>query len=552
MRSRTFLCSLFLLACFAAGPLLAQEVVLSTPLHYRGFDPAVPLLTVQGSGNQTSNITEYRDRTTGAAVTWMDFGGRLNTVLANISAQWLNNICMVDANTPGADAGAKIAYCRDRLPSTGGTIDARGLLGAQSAATQINITKPNVTLELSPTTVLTVPSGVGSTSGIYITGNSLATGGGNNIRLLCNGATIKATRALENVAFDEYYLVRVTALTTVGVDGFVSDGCNYELTVTGALAAGAEMGAIKLESTATTRFVTNWSIRHNKFNTQAPDIGLTHKWYGVQANPTSIVANTRVFFDGKFEFNECLGDGRCLQVGQGRNISWIGNQARNPSQGNVFGGVQFRAIGVDNAVFVGNSCLVNTGNGGAACIYIGGNQNYANDESKGFSVTANVAKYDTVQLSGDTYGVNILGARDGTITGNTFVNTQAGAGGASDGIKVQAMAGLINRDINFSSNRIVGFLGYEILVSDVTPPVNLTAQGNHLGDSAAGGVNAFGGAGIANLRQCNNTTNITFATLGTPANGSFGYCSDCTIANPCAAAGTGAFAKYLNAVWVCN
>lgn len=44
----------------------------------------------------------------------------------------------------------------------------------------------------------------------------------------------------------------------------------------------------------------------------------------------------------------------------------------------------------------------------------------------------------------------------------------------------------------------------------------------------------------------------TFATLGTPANGVFVYCSDCTIANPCAGGGTGALAKRLGGVWVCN
>ena len=43
-----------------------------------------------------------------------------------------------------------------------------------------------------------------------------------------------------------------------------------------------------------------------------------------------------------------------------------------------------------------------------------------------------------------------------------------------------------------------------------------------------------------------------FASLGTPLNGTVKYCSDCTIANPCAGAGTGAFAKRLNGVWVCN
>lgn len=45
----------------------------------------------------------------------------------------------------------------------------------------------------------------------------------------------------------------------------------------------------------------------------------------------------------------------------------------------------------------------------------------------------------------------------------------------------------------------------------------------------------------------------TFAALpSSPANGMFLYCSDCTIANPCASGGTGAFAKRLNSAWVCN
>lgn len=45
---------------------------------------------------------------------------------------------------------------------------------------------------------------------------------------------------------------------------------------------------------------------------------------------------------------------------------------------------------------------------------------------------------------------------------------------------------------------------------------------------------------------------VVFASLGTPSNGTFRYCSDCTIASPCAGAGTGSFAKRLNGVWVCN
>lgn len=43
-----------------------------------------------------------------------------------------------------------------------------------------------------------------------------------------------------------------------------------------------------------------------------------------------------------------------------------------------------------------------------------------------------------------------------------------------------------------------------------------------------------------------------FASLGAPGNGTFKYCNDCTIANPCAGGGTGALAKRLNGAWVCN
>jgi hypothetical protein len=44
----------------------------------------------------------------------------------------------------------------------------------------------------------------------------------------------------------------------------------------------------------------------------------------------------------------------------------------------------------------------------------------------------------------------------------------------------------------------------------------------------------------------------TFASLGTPVNGTLKYCSDCTIANPCAGGGTGALAKRINGTWICN
>jgi hypothetical protein len=45
---------------------------------------------------------------------------------------------------------------------------------------------------------------------------------------------------------------------------------------------------------------------------------------------------------------------------------------------------------------------------------------------------------------------------------------------------------------------------------------------------------------------------VLYGVLGTPANGTIVYCSDCAIANPCTGSGTGALAKRLNGAWVCN
>lgn len=42
---------------------------------------------------------------------------------------------------------------------------------------------------------------------------------------------------------------------------------------------------------------------------------------------------------------------------------------------------------------------------------------------------------------------------------------------------------------------------------------------------------------------------VTFANLGTPANGTIVYCSDCTAANPVAGSGTGVMARRENGVW---
>lgn len=75
-------------------------------------------------------------------------------------------------------------------------------------------------------------------------------------------------------------------------------------------------------------------------------------------------------------------------------------------------------------------------------------------------------------------------------------------------------------------------------------------------NDGTGGVAFYGGTGTVKARVGADGgyafTGITFASLGTPSNGKIIYCSDCTIANPCAGGGNGAIAKRLNGIWVCN
>lgn len=80
-----------------------------------------------------------------------------------------------------------------------------------------------------------------------------------------------------------------------------------------------------------------------------------------------------------------------------------------------------------------------------------------------------------------------------------------------------------------------------------SPDVGFTRSGTNtlrLSNAAAGfGTLYSGGVRLEGVLEAN---------LGSPSNGTVVYCSDCTIANPCASGGTGAIAKRLNGVWVCN
>lgn len=106
------------------------------------------------------------------------------------------------------------------------------------------------------------------------------------------------------------------------------------------------------------------------------------------------------------------------------------------------------------------------------------------------------------------------------------------------------------------------FIGNRAGLGSATQRTNSTAIGNEayvsadntiaLGDENVTTVNAGSAAQAMVASKGWTITATAFAGLGTPADGTFVYCSDCTIASPCAGSGTGALAKRLNGAWVCN
>ena len=118
-----------------------------------------------------------------------------------------------------------------------------------------------------------------------------------------------------------------------------------------------------------------------------------------------------------------------------------------------------------------------------------------------------------IGVSGNTFGAIDCNASGATVN---LKNTNVDGGGGG-GLSLRSVSGCVINDLG--GNTIVQG------ATSLAGPVYWTLQG-------------LGGT--------------VFANLGTPANGTFTFCSNCTIANPCATGGTGAFAKRLNGVWVCN
>lgn len=97
----------------------------------------------------------------------------------------------------------------------------------------------------------------------------------------------------------------------------------------------------------------------------------------------------------------------------------------------------------------------------------------------------------------------------------------------------------------------------------IAPSGAITTDSLALGSASSSGTNTINGpsgwqlnGGGSAQAFLDNTgfrfRSSVFGSLPAATNGTAMYCSDCTVANPCAGGGTGALAKRINGAWVCN
>jgi len=172
------------------------------------------------------------------------------------------------------------------------------------------------------------------------------------------------------------------------------------------------------------------------------------------------------------------------------------------------------------------------------------------------TIHVNIDQLTCTSLGASTDGVVIETGTVGVqISDSTFQDVQSGRSGVlveantnefsvTDSVFTVASGGI---GINIAAGTSGGF----IISGNL-----FTGAGTKISDNSTGTSKIIAGNTAPPSAPVNNEIlqlgPTTFANLGTPINGSFRFCSDCTIANPCAAAGTGALAKRLNGVWVCN
>jgi hypothetical protein len=176
-----------------------------------------------------------------------------------------------------------------------------------------------------------------------------------------------------------------------------------------------------------------------------------------------------------------------------------------------------------------------------ACIFVQGDATTTDN----VVIRANVCR-DLNLVAGET-GITVYGTIGGSVSENRINNIQNGDAAVRLGATALAV----------SNESVLGnVIGPTTGASTEAIQFQLVTASSVMANSYTGIATASPYVFIgSNTVLIDDRQTVTFANL--PSNsqtvdGSLVYCSNCTVASPCASGGTGGFAKHINGGWVCN
>lgn len=515
-------------------------------------------------------------------------------VRKNTVAQKANNVRKADAfGSTSSNAYDRITLAIANLPAGGGIVDATGLEGAQSITSTISSTKPVHLLLGAATYSCSAGSycfnllagshieGIGGASVVNVSAgrdgvnaNSFTTisnftlvGPGtasNTFSAIDSGGTTRVsirhmriedwgTHCINTGGGSTYWSVTHNLIQDCIENGILNGAGSTDNDYSHNTILNVEANAIDLNGSRNT-------VVGNNIKGAGPGGGAVDKW-GILATPAgiynaddnTIAYNTvdgsgaqniiikaapgltanRNNIIGNTSINALNGNGSCICV----DGSSAGTIAGTKILGNITGGCAIQGVVVDGSVAtvtdtqVENNWLI--GNTGGAYVDTG-------------TRTRVVGNVETIADAIYRIRTAML------VTGPLFVGT-APAGAISAGIGMTKENGIYWRNQandadllgiqmgNGGANELIlrgggGTSSIRFESSNGTLRMNMTEAG----------VFTLQGSGMLGF------AGVAFAALGAPANGTFVFCADCTIANPCAGGGGGALAKRLGGGWVCN
>lgn len=252
--------------------------------------------------------------------------------------------------------------------------------------------------------------------------------------------------------------------------------------------------------------------------------------------------------------------------------NYFSNQAAGFSHIRFDGTAAFAGVEISNNVFAGGTVstapLVDiAGSGGVRALVVRSNdfENFSGAAQVALSINGgNATQIEGNTMSSGVTAISLLGCvgtvlggnRFGTLTGNALTIDAASSETLLLPNSAMTPIGDSSTTTMTFGTGVVTFAGHSLALGKTGAAIDFSAVAAAVMLAGSTNLIVYDSAGSNPLLTINASgiapRVLLQANLGAPANGTIVYCSDCTIANPCAGGGTGAIAKRLNGAWVCN